>query len=773
VSPRPAEEEFRPSVAADQVEDFADVLFAHLQGYVPVRILPEKGTPTAPPISDYVAADRQLGAKLTQMACRAEKLGRALYVVPATVADRGAAKAADIDQTLVVLIDLDEGNITAKRAHLQRHLGTPTLEVASGGTTSDCQTKLHLYWRLTEPAAGDDLDVVMSIRAGIAAAVGGDASFKSMHQPIRVAGSVHCKHGKRSPVRVLARSACEYDLREFAEQVKAMPVLANSAGKPGLAIAAVRPGAAELMKRVIRENGADGITRYEAIGIVAGHFIRLARRGTITVDAAWMKLKEFNAASILPPWPEDRLRLDHDRLFARDRANYPDAWAASEAAEQNGDVHAPEMSDDALAVAFVERFGEDWKYVPALGRWLHWSDTHWVEDHTGAASECVRTVCRAAAAGVEKAGEARRLASARTISAVERILICDPSLARKAEAFDRDPWALNTPAGILDLQTGEIREHDRDALMTRIVASSPGGTCPRWDQFLDEVTGGDADLSAYLQRIAGYCLSGSTSEQVFFFLHGQGANGKSVFLQVLAHVLGGHAVTAAAETFMSGQGDRHPTEIAGLRCARLVLVTETEASRSWAESRIKAITGGDRVRTRHLYRDFFEFVPTFKLIVAGNHRPNLTNIGEAMRRRLQLIPFEVTIPPGRRDKHLFERLKEEADGILQWMVRGCADWQERGLRPPKSVLIASDEYFADEDVVGEWISEQCVCGPEKSATAAALFASWKSFAEAGGHQVGSKRALGEALRARGCVPRQVGRGRGWAGISTRGAGDSR
>ena len=194
------------------------------------------------------------------------------------------------------------------------------------------------------------------------------------------------------------------------------------------------------------------------------------------------------------------------------------------------------------------------------------------------------------------------------------------------------------------------------------------------------------------------------------FLHGSGANGKSVFVQAISQVMGTYAATAPLSSFMAARTDAHPTDIAGLVGKRLVSVTETEPGRAWAESRIKTITGGDPVRARFMNRDFFEFSPTFKLLVAGNHRPRLTGVGEAMRRRLHLVPFTVTIPAERRDKHLLERLLEERDGILGWMIEGHASWRELGLAPPESVLRSVEEYFLDEDMVGQWIEERCVTG---------------------------------------------------------------
>jgi putative DNA primase/helicase len=238
-----------------------------------------------------------------------------------------------------------------------------------------------------------------------------------------------------------------------------------------------------------------------------------------------------------------------------------------------------------------------------------------------------------------------------------------------------------------------------------------------------------------------------------------------VFLGTLSDVLGSYVATATLDAFTATQSPRHLTELAGLRAARLVLVPETESGRAWAEARIKMVTGGERVRANFMHRDHFEFLPQFKLIVAGNHRPSLSHVGEAMRRRMHLVPFTVTVPADRRDPKLGEKLRAERDGILGWMVEGCAEWQRVGLAPPPSVVEAARDYFASEDLLGQWLDESCVVDPQARETSAALFRSWKGWAEARGFTYGNQKSLGEALRARGFTAGKVGRDRGWHGLA--------
>jgi len=234
---------------------------------------------------------------------------------------------------------------------------------------------------------------------------------------------------------------------------------------------------------------------------------------------------------------------------------------------------------------------------------------------------------------------------------------------------------------------------------TNVAAAMSGTPSPLWDSFLGEVVP-DEEVRAFLQRFFGYCLTGSTVEHAMLFLWGTGRNGKSVFLNIISWVLGDYALTAPAETFTAGRGDRHETELARLQGARLVIAQEVQSGRSWNEARIKAITGGDLITARYMRQDYFSFTPQFKLVMAGNHKPALGTVDIAIRRRMLLIPFTTTIPENEVDPQLFEKLKAEGPQILRWMLEGCIDWQISGLNPPAAVIAATDEYLAAEDAVG-------------------------------------------------------------------------
>jgi len=278
----------------------------------------------------------------------------------------------------------------------------------------------------------------------------------------------------------------------------------------------------------------------------------------------------------------------------------------------------------------------------------------------------------------------------------------------------------------------------------------------------------------FLKRKAGYAFTGLTREHALFFLYGTGANGKTVYLNTLAGIEGDYHVTAPAEVFMAARNDRHPTELAMLRAARMVTAVETEEGRRWAESRIKALTGGDPVTARFMRQDFFEFTPEFKLMIAGNHRPSLRNVDEAIRRRFFLVPFDVVIPADERDQTLPDRLRDEWPGILEWAIEGCNEWKEDGLAPPERVLAATEEYLASEDAYGNWLEEAVDQLPGAHETSADLYQSWRVWAEKAGEFVGTQKRLSQALLEHGfAAKRQAGTGRaGFAHIRLRRPDDS-
>jgi putative DNA primase/helicase len=424
-------------------------------------------------------------------------------------------------------------------------------------------------------------------------------------------------------------------------------------------------------------------------------------------------------------------------------------------------IELPACSDEAIALKFADKHAGNLRYTHRWGQWHHFDGQRWSEDATLLAFDLARHLCREAAEGA-KPSEAKDTLSAKKRAAVVSLAREDRRLAATVDQWDTDPNVLNTPAGTIDLHTFEMRPHNPGDYITRMTAVAPGGDCPRWLRFVDEITGGDKALAEFLQRMAGYSLTGDTSEHALFFAHGGGGNGKGVFMNTLIGIMGDYHRAAPIETFTASMGDRHPTEVAMLRGARLVTSTETEEGRRWAESKVKQLTGGDPVSARFMRQDFFTYTPAFKLLVSGNHKPSLRSVDESIRRRFNLIPFLQTFSGDDRDPDLGERLKAEWPGILQWMLDGCADWRERGLAPPEAVTKATAAYLKAEDSLQAWITERCEEMGEDSL--ARLNASWRQWAEQNGESPRTNKWLSAELEKKGFEPDDRTKGKFFIGL---------
>jgi putative DNA primase/helicase len=407
---------------------------------------------------------------------------------------------------------------------------------------------------------------------------------------------------------------------------------------------------------------------------------RLISRG-MSADAAIDALEKLMEQSTGP----------HDARW-QNRVNQIPETVASAVKKFGGRAEgAPVFSEEDLALRFAARHIDNERYVAKWNHWYCYDGTRWVVDETRETFSLARNLCREVATQINKARDAKAIASAKTRAAVISLAGEDRRIAATVDQWDADLWVLNTPGGVVDLRTGALRLHRVEDYMTKITAVAPDASCPTplWSKFLATVTANDKDLESYLARMEGYALTGSIDEHALFFLHGGGNNGKGVFMRTTAGVLKDYHRTAPIETFTATNVDRHPTELAMLRGARMVSVSETEEGRRWAESRIKQLTGGDPVSARFMRQDFFEFMPQFKLIISGNHKPGLRSVDEAIRRRFNLVPFSVTIPQAERDIELSEKLKAEWPGILAWMIGGCLQWQQIGLAPPRCVTEAT------------------------------------------------------------------------------------
>jgi putative DNA primase/helicase len=407
------------------------------------------------------------------------------------------------------------------------------------------------------------------------------------------------------------------------------------------------------------------------------------------------------------------------------------------------------VTEDSAALQFVENHGHELRYCHDTGAWFRWNGSIWTRDRTHTAFSWARDLARELVENGDK--KARFIASKVSFaSGVEKFCQRDQRIAVTADNWDRDLMLLGTPRGTVDLVTGTLQPSKASDGITKAtwVVPDEGGHCPRWRQFLVETTGGDEDLIRFLKQWCGYCLTGLTSEHALAFVYGPGKNGKSVFLNTVSRIMHDYATTSAIDTFTQSYGTRHTTDLAMLRGARLVTASETEDGGIWAESRIKQLTGGDLITARFMRQDNFTFAPQFKLTIVGNFKPTLRNIDGATRRRFNIIPF-THVPPSP-DSELEDI--DEAPGILRWMINGCLDWQANRLVQPLVVASATEEYFEDQDLLGQWLGECCevrIGHRGHYDLSGDLYANWKQYAETAGEKSGTQKALVQGLAKRG------------------------
>lgn len=440
-------------------------------------------------------------------------------------------------------------------------------------------------------------------------------------------------------------------------------------------------------------------------------------------------------------------------------------------------IEAPIYSDQWLADKVVAARNGELRYVPQKGVWVVWNSGRWQPDAELLAEDIVKQELRIIASKLMKQGgavkeqkeaqqTATQICSAGKAAAVRGLMQSDRTIAVSMDALDHNPWLLNTPSGIVDLKTGELNPSDPDALCTKSTAvpAAFGVECPEWRRFLGEATGGDKELELYLQRLSGYCLTGSTQEQNLTFIWGSGENGKSVFLNAIAGIAADYAKVASMETFTASHSDKHTTDIAMLTGARLVTASETQAGKRWDEAKIKGLTGGEPITARFMRQDNFTYLPQFKLVFIGNHRPEIRDVDRAMRRRIQMVPFD--IKPKIIDKELAAKLRLEWPAILAWMIEGCLEWQKIGLALPASVRGETEKYFEGEDAVGRWLAECTEAEPTAITLVADLFASWREWSNGTAEYTGSLKRLSAALMARKFERTQepVTRKKGFKGI---------
>lgn len=798
----------------DQVKVFYENIFTYAyEGYISLRGFNDQNKPAALGSWQFINAidtEACINASVKLIEDLAKQPCTVFCPPIATFKNDQSAVEDNICEGVALSVDIDNVNPLEAKRTLEALLGKATVTVESGGewldkTTGETLPKLHLHWRLSEPAATQkDIEKLKKLRALTINLVGADSSGAPIVHPMRWPGSWHKKSSPRLCRISELNESCEIHLDEALEKISDAvgesaaetpatmnkPITRKPASEYLQLSDLIRSGESyhEPLVRISAQRISNGMNERAVIDELEA----LMTSSEAARDARWES--RFNdiprivrtALKFQPALSDESTII---KLVDDLRETAPDSgWLIM----PYGQESTPDLSHDALALDLsVAGFTRDARYVNKWGKWVFWNGSQWEIDERLSHMTKIRDFMRAKASKViewsnrkamamnnpleaEKMlkwgrDNAKTLRMASTITSIETIARSNSDLIATVEQFDNDLMLIGTPCGTVDLTTGELLAAQKHHWITKHCAVVPAEKCvdaPLWRSFLNRTFNGDQDLISFIQRAAGYALTGHTSEHKLLFLYGTGRNGKSVFLNTIYDIMGDYSKRASAQTFLDSSSERHPTDLAGLHGARLVAGSELPAGKAWNESIIKDLTGGDVITARFMRQDFFEYMPQFTLFIAGNHQPSFKGIDEAIRARVVLVPFTQTIPAEERDPELPKKLQAEWPAIFRWMIEGALEWQRIGLAVPESVKAASAEYLEDEDTLGEFIEENIITGYGNT-TAVEMFDRFSEWQrEIGISLTWTKKAMTQALKERGFkTDKLTGGVRGFRGVS--------
>ena len=469
----------------------------------------------------------------------------------------------------------------------------------------------------------------------------------------------------------------------------------------------------------------------------------------------------------------------------RDKKEYPkgyykpDDYLEREALIVMADMHEAgeeRYSDLFNSKMMTREYGSEIRFCAPWKKWIIWDGMRWKKDDGNLiyqmAIDTIKGMYKKAIANKTKEEtlammeHAGRSESARKIEAMIRVTAWNKEVNIKPEFLDIDPNIFNCKNGMIDLESGRLLSHDKAKFITKIgpVVYDPEARCPLWKKFLKDIFAKNTEFINFVQRVLGWTLTGDTSSQAMFILYGNGANGKSTFINTIMKLMGDYATSTPTETFMQKKGDQASNDIARLNGTRFVSAMEAEYGGKLAESVIKRLTGDDMISARFLYGEFFDFLPTFKIFMATNHKPKIGGMDNAIWRRIRMIPFEVNFPEDKQDRMLSKKLAEELPGILAWMVEGALKWRKEGLGTTPAVLEATAAYRNEMSAIETFLGEMCFKEESSMVKSLYLYNAYKSWCEENHERVMSARAFGMRLGETGMDKIRVSKGYHWLGI---------
>ncbi len=679
------------------------------------------------------------------------------------------------DDVFVLDVDGAEGQISKEILEEEHGRLPPTWEVKTPGGNGDRQ---HSYYRTPPGVVVRNSAGKLGKRLDVRGAGGQVVAPPSVHPN----GNPYIWAAGHAPDDLPLALAPAWLVELVRERPTARaPRPTNGAGEfpPGYAAAALKDELAKLQTAPAGTGNHQLNNSAHAVGQLVG-------AGELDADEVHHQLQETAV--------ERKIHLYGKCTAAEEReidATIESGLTAGMADPRAAPPESLHFNDADNAERFVAQHGEDVRFCHGPDRWYGWDGRRWREDRTGRvhrlARRTAKTIFREATEAFGSTNEHvqkrwKKVQAWAVRSGFEARLRAMVSLARSwdgvavtPDQLDDKPWLLNCRNGTLNLRTGELREARRADLITKMVpvAYDPAAKCPRFDEFLKRIMRGNPELIAYLQRLIGYLLTGLTSERQFTIFYGRGDNGKTTLSELILALLGDYGQTAEISTFLEQRSDKVRDDLADLVGARVVVGMEVPENRQLAESLLKQLTGGeDRIKTRHLFKRYFTYRPNFKVLMTANHKPVIRGTDNAIWNRVHLLPFDVEIPKEDQDPKLLAKLRRELPGVLAWAVRGCREWQRRGLDPPREVLAATADYRVEMDKTGAFLADRCVERLDARVGVSELHADYVEWC-GGDHPLG-RNNFGQRLKERGFRQEKKGAWR-WVGLRllARGVGEDR
>ncbi len=524
-----------------------------------------------------------------------------------------------------------------------------------------------------------------------------------------------------------------------------------------------RPSPQTAAAAIVVDDDADNANGGDFDGI-SGIVARIASASAASADSTKASINSTNPSTTPPSTPPKRQQPPaNTKRFAK--------------------------TDTGNAERLAYYFGQRFRYVEEWDEFLVWRSTHWQRDPQHVRVEAltkeviakIRDEARGFGSTTSEGRslyawslESQKRAKRQAMAALSR---SELGVAVSHEKLDANAWLLNVKNGVLDLRSGDLSPHRPTDLITRVadVRFDKKAKAVSWMKFLERVLP-DEETRSFLQRFIGYSLTGDVGERVFVVCYGGGRNGKSVLLRIIQAMLGKYSTTCAPGLLMARKDEAHPADVADLFGARLAVASEVKKGRTFDEEKVKRITGNDMLKARRMRENFWEFLPTHKIILATNHKPRVADATDSFWDRIALIKFDVRITDGEIDRSLAESIiKTELAGVLAWAVEGCLAWQRDGLRLPQAIVDATKEYREAEDVVGAFVNECCALVSGTFTTTAMLMAAAQKWCAANERFVFSKKDLAEWLSQHECASgkNKEGTARGWSGIRLRNVVDQK